>query len=80
MSLRLKVPRTGSTWIRTPYKLAHHLKIQTFLFITLFSYGKGGGGKGMRAVFRSTRCLQAKATVHINVPFGFSLRVKGQLK
>ena len=34
----------------------------------------------MRAVFRSTRCLQAKATVHISVPFGFSLRVKGQLK
>lgn len=75
MNLRLKVPRTGSTWIRTPYKLAHHLKIQTFLFITLFFYGKG-----MRAVFRSTRCLQAKATVHINVPFGFSLRVKGQQK
>ena len=46
MNLRLKVPRTGSTWIRTPYKLAHHLKIQTFLFITHFFYGKGGWWEG----------------------------------
>ena len=41
MNLRLKVLRTGSTWIRTPCKLAHHLNIQTFLFITLF-LGVGG--------------------------------------
>ena len=45
MNLRLKVLRTGSTWIRTPCELAHHLNIQTFLFITLF-LGVGGWWEG----------------------------------
>ena len=46
MNLRLKVLRTGSTWIRTPCKLAHDLNIQNlFVYDPFF----GGGGVVGRA-------------------------------